>query len=439
MTQVPKTARSFGGHGLQLGALALLFLLLLGVRQLGLDPTANLIVAIGTLLLSGMLVGELASAVGLPQLTGYIASGVLVGPHVSGVIGADIASHLQGVNTLALALIALAGGLELRLNDLRAGLRGILTATVTQSTLLLAGGTALLFFLRPFIGFARDMPTTMWLGVSLIWGVITVSRSPSITLALISQLKPRGPLTRFALGFVMASDVVVVVLMATVMALVRPWLEPGTEISQELLTQAGRGIIGSISIGTTLGLLLVAYLRLIGGQILLLLLVLSFVVTEALHYLHFEPMLTFLCAGFVVQNLSAQGDRLLHSIEETGSIVFVVFFATTGAQLDLPLVATLWGVALALCGGRILVTYGAHRLGSRIAKDEPAIAAWGWAPMVAQAGLSQGLAAVIASQYPSFGVGIYALVVVTVALNAIIGPVVFKFALQRAGEIPAGT
>lgn len=422
---------------LQLVSLGALFALLISQRALliHLPATAGLLVAVGMLLLSGMLVGELVTVIGLPQLTGYLAAGVIAGPYVSHVIDHEAVGHLQAVNTLALSLIALAGGLELRVDELRRGLRSIATAMGVQSVTVLVISAALLYVLRPFVDFADDSGAPMWLGVSLIWGVLAVSRSPSVTLAIISQLKPQGPLTRFALGFVMSSDVVVVVLMATVMALVRPWIEPGAEISADALKATALEIVGGVSMGTTLGLLLVAYLRMIGGQILLLLLVLSFVVSEALHYLHFDPMLTFLCAGFVVQNMSAQGTKLLHSIDETGSLVFVVFFATTGAQLDLTVLASLWAVALVLCGGRVAATYAAHRISAALAKDEPIVRAWGWAPMVSQAGLTQGLGALLAHQYPSFGPGLYALVIVSVAFNAVLGPIIFKVALQRTGEI----
>ncbi len=431
------TAAGVGVRSLQMVALAVLFGLLIAVANAGLNlgSSARAIVSVGLLLLSGMLVSDLVSVIGLPHLTGYIAAGVLAGPYVSRIIDHETVANLHGVNTLALSLIALAGGLELRVDDLRKSLRSIATAMAVQSAVVLIVASALLYFMRPYIQFAASMPTSMWLGVSLIWGVLAVSRSPSVTLAIMSQLKPQGPLSRFALGFVMSSDVVVVVLMATVLAVVRPWIEPGSEISLDAVVKAGREIIGSISIGTTLGVLLIAYLRLIGGQILLLLLVLSFVASEALHYLHFEPMLTFLCAGFVVQNMSAQGETLLHKIEETGSLVFVVFFATAGTHLSLPLLSSLWPVALALVGGRMLSTFAAHRLGSVLAKDDPAVRTWGWAPLISQAGLTLGLSAMVARQYPLFGEGFRALVIVTVALNEVIGPILFKLALERTGEI----
>lgn len=431
------TATGLGVRGLQAAVLVVLFGLLLGVMNAGLNlgTSSRAIVSVGLLLLSGMLVSDLLGLIGLPHLTGYIAAGVLAGPYVSHIIDHETVASLHGVNTLALSLIALAGGLELRIEDLRKALRSIATAMVVQGVVVFVVASGMLYLMRPLIGFAGSMPTAMWLGVSLIWGVLSVSRSPSVTLAIMSQLKPQGPLSRFALGFVMSSDVVVVVLMATVLALVRPWIDPGSEISMAAVVKAGREIIGSVSIGTTLGLLLIVYLRVIGGQILLLLFVLSFVASEALHYLHFEPMLTFLCAGFVVQNMSAQGERLLHAIEETGSLVFVVFFATAGAHLNLPLLSSLWPVALALVGGRMVSTFVAHRVGSAMAKDEWAVRTWGWAPLISQAGLTLGLSAMVARQYPVFGEGFRALVIVTVALNEIIGPILFKLALERTGEI----
>ncbi|WP_198649458.1 hypothetical protein, partial [Staphylococcus arlettae] len=130
------------------------------------------------------------------------------------------------------------------------------------------------------------------------------------------------------------SDVVVVVLMALTLTLARPLLEPGAVVSIENLKGVGHELLGSISIGTTLGLMLILYMRLVERQALVVLVAIGFVLTDAVRYLHFEPLLTFLTAGFVVQNMSRQGDKLLHVIEETSGVVFVVFFATAGAHLD---------------------------------------------------------------------------------------------------------
>ena len=87
-----------------------------------------------------------------------------------------------------------------------------------------------------------------------------------------------------------------------------------------------------------------------------------------------------------------------------------------------------------LAGVRAIATFGAARASSFIARDEPVLKRWGWTALIAQAGLTQGLAGVIEHQYASFGSQFRALVIANVALNAIVGPILFKLALDRAGE-----
>lgn len=117
-----------------------------------------------------------------------------------------------------------------------------------------------------------------------------------------------------------------------------------------------------------------------------------------------------------------------------GSVVYVVFFATAGAQLNVPLLRELWPVALLLAAARALLTYVAARAGSRVAADAPEVRRWGFAGLVAQAGLALPIIAAIAHAFPSFGAGFGSLAIATVALNAMIGPVLFKLALDRAQE-----
>ncbi len=393
------------------------------------------IASMGFLLLAGMLASELLEIVQLPHLTGYIAAGVVAGPHVLHLVDHGTVKQLEQVNTLALALIALAGGLELRIAEVQRVMRTLSWAMLVQTVIVLVAGTLLFMGVSRFVPFAQGLPFTALLGVGLLWGVLAVSRSPSATLAILSQTRAQGPLSRFSLAFVMSSDVVVVMMMAVTIAIARPLLEPGAHVSLSDLDVLLHEITGSVSLGTTLGLVLIAYLRLVGRQVLLVLVALGFVLSEGLRYLRFDPMLTFLCAGFVVQNMSAQGDKLLHAIEDTSSIVFVVFFATAGAHLDLPLLGQLWPVALALCGGRAVASLIAHSISMRIAGETGAVRSWGWSSLMSQAGLTLGLSAVIEHSFPTFGPGFRSLVIATVAVNEVVGPVLFKLGLERAKEV----
>jgi Kef-type K+ transport system membrane component KefB len=397
-------------------------------------PGAGTIMSVGFLLMAGSLTASLLERIGLPHLTGYLLAGAVAGPHLLGLVDRQAVADLEPVNALALSLIALAGGAELRLDGLRQGLRSLGWSTLLHNlpVLLVSGGA--FYLARPLIPFARELPGGALLAVALLWGVVAITRSPAATLAIITQTRASGRLTTATVNFVMSSDVVVVVVLALALTVTRPLLIPGTTVSLSAFGELGHELLGSVSVGVTLGLLLIAYLRFAGKQLLLVLVAIGLVLTQVIDYLRLDWLLIFITAGFVVRNLSSHGDAFLHAIDAAGEVIYVVFFAITGAHLDLPLLAQLWPVALLLAGTRGLATWGAGNLSSRLAGDPPALRRWGFAGLIAQAGLALGIATRVSGQFPAFGAGFAALAVTVVAMNEVVGPILFKLAIDRAGE-----
>jgi Kef-type K+ transport system membrane component KefB len=183
-----------------------------------------------------------------------------------------------------------------------------------------------------------------------------------------------------------------------------------------------------------MGLIIAAYLRLVNRQMLVVLLVLGFGASTVLDYLQFDSLLTFMVAGFIVRNMSKQGHKLVQYIEQTGTVVYVIFFATAGADLDVPLLRQLWPVALLLAGSRAVISFAGSRVAGRLAKDPPVLRRWAWSGLVSQAGLALGLAVLVAREFPAIGTGFRALAIATVAVNEMVGPILFKLALDRSGE-----
>jgi Kef-type K+ transport system membrane component KefB len=394
--------------------------------------------AIGFFLLAGTLASSLLEIFRLPHLTGFLLAGVVAGPHVLHAVNHETVADLSIVNSLALSLIALAGGAELRLDAVRRGFRSLATATLVQNGLALVVLPATFVLARDLVPFTRGMELPAVFAVAMLWGVVAITRSPSAVMGILSQARPAGRVTDFTVGFVMTSDVVVVVMLALVVTAVRPLLEPGTTLSLAAFGELGHELLGSIAIGTTLGLALVLYLRFVGRQVLIVLLVLGLVASEVIAYLRFEWLLTFLTAGFVVQNFSRQGGKLLHAIEHTGEVVYVIFFATAGAHLDLPLLGRLWPAAVLFFAVRgVTAVVGAH-LSGKLAGDPPELRRWAWSGLVSQAGLALGIAAKMQNQFPTFGAEFGALAIAAVGLNELVGPVLFKLALDRTGESGKG-
>jgi Kef-type K+ transport system membrane component KefB len=432
----PSAKKTLATRAIQLASLIVTFGVLYGVTKVAPELESHLgtVAAIGFLLLAGTLMSELLETIGLPHLSGYLLAGIIGGPHVLHLVDQHTVEELSPVNTLALSLIALAGGAELRVETVRSVARSLAWATLIQSTLVLVCMGGVFLAIAEYVPFTQGMTSKALIGVAMLWGVFAITRSPSACMGILSQTRAKGPVATFSLSFIMLSDVVVVILIALMMMLARPLVTASGGISLDDFTILGHEIMSSIAVGVTLGLGLAIYLRLVGRQLLLVLLAIGFGLSDTFTYIHVDSLLAFLAAGFVVTNLSDQGPKLLHSIEQTGSVVFVVFFATAGAHLDIPLLQRSWPVAVALCLSRILFTMLAGRISSRLAEDSPVLKRWGWSSLVSQAGLALGLSVVIAKAFPTFGDGFRSLAIAAVALNEMIGPVLFKFALDRAGE-----
>jgi Kef-type K+ transport system membrane component KefB len=389
---------------------------------------------LGFLLVAGTLTSALVEVIHLPHLSGYLLAGIVAGPHVLSLMDEPTVQKLTSINALALALISLEGGAQLKTSILREGLRSLAMATFFQTVPILVATAGVFIAARPFVPFLQSQSPAALVGAGLLWGALAVTRSPSATMGILSQTRATGPLARSTLTFVMTSGILVVVLVAVTMMLARPLIEPSASFSLRELSTLGQGLLGSVALGTTLGLVLTAYLRLVGRQLSLVLVALGFGVTEVVGYLRFDALLTFMIAGFVVQNLSKQGEKLTDAIADMGGVVYVVFFATAGADLDVPLLKDLWPVALALAVTRGLLTYGAAAISGRLARDPPEVRRWAWSGLISQAGLALGLANLVARSFPSFGAGFASLAIATAALNELVGPVLFKLALDRCGE-----
>lgn len=426
----------------KLGALAIILGVAMYVHRLApakVGDVAAPVAALGLLLLAGDLLAEILERFKLPHLTGFLLAGVMVGPHGLGVVSSTTVHHLSLVNALALALIALSAGAELTLGLLKEGARSLLWAILGQVCIALPLLVGAFWLMAPHLSFLGGMSPLALLGVALIWGIVAVSRSPSATLGVLAQVRPDGPLTRYTLALVMAFDIVVLLIFSFGIQLARTLIEPGAEFDLKALQHLGTELMGSVSGGLTLGLLVAAYLRWVKRQRILFLVLISYGIAEFCTYFGFDALLLFVVAGFVVANVSRQGGVLLESVSQGGRVVYVLFFATAGAHLDLPLLVRLWPIALGLATVRIVATILSARAASRLAGDPPVIRKYGWMPLVSQAGVTLGMALVVSQAFAhSFGPGFQALALAVVGINEVVGPILFKWALDRSGESGRG-
>jgi len=401
---------------------------------------ARATLALGFLVLAAHIGGELAKRLRLPRITGFVVTGLVVGPAWLGLVRGDEVTALGFIADAAAALIAFAVGAQLNLEMLRRD-RAIL-ARLSLWTILLPLGTvaAVTLSVAPWFPLTVHQPFGDAMAVALVLGTIAAASSPALTVALMDELDARGPFARTVLGVSVAKDVLVIVLFALVLAIARLVTSGGALDLRVAGTTLLHGA-SAIAVGAVLGFAVSRYLRLLGRDTPLLLVALAFLTAQVARMLGLETMLIALTGGFYVANFApAEETRLREQFNRSRLLVYIGFFAVLGAglPLDSERLREFGPWALLLVGLRGL----GLRLGTRLAGRSPvvpgALASQGWLGLISQAGVTFGLAAAARRAFPEWGVSLEALVVVMIGVHAIVGPITFRWALRLTGEVTEG-
>ena len=397
--------------------------------------------------LAAQRIGELFSRLHLPKISGYLVTGLLAGPFILDLIPEGMTERLLFLDEISLAFIAFAAGSELYLRELWGRFRSIgwVVAGLVVTTLGL--GITAVFLLADFIPFMRTMSPTARLAVALLAGAIMVARSPSVAIAIINELRAKGPFTQIALGVTVISDVAVI-LIFSISSSVAAALLNNINIDIGLLILVLAEILASVLLGYIVGKLLQASLVTHFSEAIKigLILAIGFSVYLLSNFLvsfsrdnlpveiHLEPLLICLVGGFVVNNYTKYRLEFTYLLHEIGPSVYVVFFTLVGAGLKLDILLLVWPIALALFGVRLAAIFIGSIAGGMMAGDEAGHNRLKWMVFVTQAGVALGLAKQVAVNFPPWGQDFATTIIAIVVLNEIAGPVLFKWAITRVGE-----
>lgn len=404
-----------------------------GVAATGPESTT---IGIGFMLIAAFAGGKLAARIGLPRITGYLLVGLLVGPFVSGLLTRDMLIAAKAVEGIAVALIALTAGGEIRIDWVRSQLRRLTLITFSELLTVAVGVLAVVMLARSVLPF---MPADNLLEagiIAMVFGAIAVANSPTVTIAVIAENQAEGPLTRTVLGVTILKDVCVIILFAVALTVAKNALGEGD--SQSLGLTLARELGGSIAVGVAFGIGISLFLRYVNRDTPVFILAVCFAIWQTATVLHLETLLVSLTAGFWVENFSrARGEDLIKGIERLSLPVYALFFAAAGAKVDIDALATLWPFALLLSGTRALCVWAGTALGTRLAKAEPVVKRYAWLGFISQAGVTLALSTIVARTFPGWGMEIQAVIIAMIAIHELVGPIGFQFALKRAGEIGA--
>lgn len=399
-------------------------------------------------LLAGLVMSRLTKIWNLPAVTAYLVAGILIGPYCLGQLGIEglgftsmeEVNHFSIISDVALGFIAFTMGNEFRLSELKKTGKQAAVIAVFQAlvaTLFVDVALLILHFI---------IPEQLSLACVLTMGAIATATAPAATLMVIKQYKAEGPVTKILLPVVALDDVVGLVVFAVSFGIAKA-LEHGHVDLISVLVDPLIEIVASLLLGALIGVVYNFSERFFHSRSKRMSISVAFVfLAVALSMLDFRvgaveigfsPLLVCMMLGTVFCNLCDFSAELMERMDRWTGPIMVLFFVISGSGLELS-VFSQWQIVL--IGIVFVLVRSAGKIsGANVSatfmKCEPTVRKYLGITLLPQAGVCLGMALVAYRDLPGEGAVIRNIALFAVLVYELVGPLLTKIALDRAGEI----
>ncbi|HHX55893.1 MAG TPA: cation:proton antiporter [Clostridiales bacterium] len=363
--------------------------------------------------------------INLPNVTGYLIIGLLIGPYCLGIFSHETISIFSIIPDIALGFIAFSIGAEFNLSYLKkVGKSPIIISTIQ-------GFGVAIFVTLVLVITGNDF------SFSLLLGAIASATAPAATLMVIRQYKAKGPVTSMLLPVVAIDDAIAIMAFSISAAIANALNSPEGLSFANAVVNPLTEILGAMLFGAVLGLIMTLLTKWFTGRGNRLSVVIVFILigVGVSNSLGLSSLMTCMTMSALYVNISNVSDKVFEQVDRFTPPLFMLFFFISGADLDISVIPTVGLVGLlyilARAIGKILGTY----LGAEVAKAEPVIKKYLGLTMLPQAGVAIGLSAIAMDVVPQYGVAIRTIVLSATVIYELTGPVITKLALKKAGEI----
>ncbi|MFB6342110.1 cation:proton antiporter [Saccharicrinis sp. FJH62] len=399
----------------------------------------------GIIIIAGYVAGIGAQKAGLPRVTGYLLVGLILNPQITSVIPEGFIDNTEFVTNISLAFITLSVGGTLKMSELRKMGKTILLITVMEAEVAFIMVSLGFYFLFPYLGIDSSLAIYS-LPIGLILGSLACPTDPSATLAVTHEYKAKGEVSSTILGVAAFDDIagilnysIFIVLAATMMtgqsfSFHKAFMEPAYII--------GGSIVLGIIMGTVFNLTTRFSKKLNDGVLILMtfgFLMLAFGLAELIKV---DELLATMTMGIAIANFNPKQDRIFKILEGyTEELIFVLFFVISSMHLNFSVVSNSYWLIIIFIILRAMGKFMGTFSGAIMVKADRKVRHFTAGGLLPQGGIVIGLALMI-KQNDSFSQiadMVISIVIGATIVHEIIGPVMAKFFLVKAGEIKKET
>lgn len=421
-----------------------------------------MILKVSVVLIVGFIGALIAKKLKLPNVSGYLVLGLLLGPSLGlifkdfkGVITVEDNNNLKFISELALAFIAFSIGSEFAIKNLKKIGKSVFTLTTFE----VLGAVVVVFIAMFFLPKPTSIQTSYnpFSAENAAFGMILASMSaataPAATIMVIRQYRAYGPVTKAILPITALDDIYGIIVFGFFIS-----------IAQILVPQAGAAtipvwlmflkpfieVIGSVLIGAIIGFVvskLASKFDKIRDDIQVIALISIFLTVSltmiANHFLEpigigFSQLLINISVGSMVANMAKRPERTYGALNDLTTPFYIIFFTLAGASLNLAILGAdtliIW-IAVVYIFARGLGKILGIAVGAKITNAPPTVKKYLGIALLPQGGVSIGLLVVVSAQMGQFYPVIATIIMMSILVYETFGPVFAKISLQKSGEI----
>lgn len=381
---------------------------------------------LSVIILVGILGGRVAKRFALPSVSGYIVAGLILGPSFIHLVSSQELESLSFITDIALAAIAFTIGSEFLLSDMKKVGKRALILTIAEVI-----GAFFIVFIAMFYIFNQSFE------FSLVIASMSAATAPAGIVMVIRELRADGPLVKTILPVVALDDALGIMLFGVALSLAK--MTSGLEeftifkiISAPLIE-----IFGSLLLGFLLGIGLTYLAKKAKGRNELLKISLAFILAGvgASNFFNLSPLLTSMMMGGTLVNLMPSSKRIFGTMNEFTPPINLLFFTLAGMSLNIRVLASVSFLGIGYIIARAIGKIIGAGVGAKALGESKTIQKYLGLSLLTQGGISIGLSSIVQSELPQFSGSIVTVILFSVLVFEILGPILAKVAITRAGEV----
>lgn len=399
----------------------------------------HILLSLGLVVIIGFFAGRLFEKIKIPHITGYLVSGIVIGPSVLGLVSHDSVVGLEIITNVALGFIAFGIGSEILFKNLKkTGVQVVIITILQALAAVIAVLVALLAFGAP-----------LWM--ALILGAIATATAPGPIMMLTKKYRAKGPVTDTMLPLVGLDDAIGIIVFGILLSIGSSLYTGESQDILHLLEAPFMEIVLSLLVGAIIGLVMMILIKLDKSEsheysliIAITAIVMSVAISQiGLFGQHLSIILTPMVAGVFFAN-TVDVERLhrtVRIIDEFNPFILVAFFTIAGAHLDLGILFNASSSGVAIFGAiyilaRVVGKMAGSWFGAVVTKAHPNVRKWLGVTLLPQAGVAIGMANAAATTLKGeAGLSILTIVLAATVIYELFGPIGVKVALEKSGEI----